>query len=79
VPLAWIGEDYRPEPDVLVMDADLEHRERFIERAYVLARNRVGHDPPPCPPPPYLPRKEGSEGVGEKEPWIAIKRGSLSR
>jgi hypothetical protein len=35
--MAWIGEEYRPEPDVLVMDADYELRQRYVERAYVFA------------------------------------------
>jgi Uma2 family endonuclease len=58
--LAWIGEDYRPEPDVLVMDADYELRQRFVERAYVFAEIVSDSDNAPVP--------------GEKEPWIAIKR-----
>jgi Uma2 family endonuclease len=58
--LAWIGEDYRPEPDVLVMDADFEPRQRFVERAYVFAEIVSDTDNTPVP--------------GEKEPWIAIKR-----
>jgi hypothetical protein len=40
--LAWTGEDYRPEPDVLAMDAEFEPRQRFVERASVIA-SRVGY------------------------------------
>ena len=58
--LAWIGENYRPEPDVMVMDADYEPRQRFVDRAYVVAEIVSDTDNQPVP--------------GEKEPWIAIKR-----
>jgi Uma2 family endonuclease len=58
--LAPIGEDYRPEPDVMVMDADYEPRQRFVDRAYVIAEIVSDTDNEPVP--------------GEKEPWIAIKR-----
>ncbi len=58
--LAWIGEDHRPEPDVMVMDADYEPRQRFVDRAYVVAEIVSDTDNEPVP--------------GEKEPWIAIKR-----
>jgi Uma2 family endonuclease len=58
--LAWIGEDYRPEPDVLVMDAEFEPRQRFVNRASVFAEIVSDTDNEPVP--------------GEKEPWIAIKR-----
>jgi len=58
--LARIGEDYRPEPDVMVMDADYEPRQRFVDRAYVVAEIVSDIDNEPVP--------------GEKEPWIAIKR-----
>jgi len=60
VALAPIGEDYRPEPDVMVMDADYEPRQRFVDRAYVVAEIVSDTDNEPVP--------------GEKEPWIAIKR-----
>jgi Uma2 family endonuclease len=58
--LAPVGEDYRPEPDVMVMDADYEPRQRFVDRAYVVAEivSDTDHDPVP----------------GTKEPWIAVKR-----
>jgi Uma2 family endonuclease len=58
--LAPIGEDYRPEPDVMVIDADYEPRQRFVHRAYVVAEIVSDTDNVAVP--------------GEKEPWIAIKR-----
>jgi Uma2 family endonuclease len=58
--LAPIGEDYRPEPDVMVMDADFEPRQRFVDRAYVVAEIVSDTDHKRVP--------------GEKEPWIGIKR-----
>ena len=58
--LAPIGEDYRPEPDVMVIDADYEPRQRFVERAYLVAEIVSDTDHQSVP--------------GEKEPWIAIKR-----
>jgi Uma2 family endonuclease len=58
--LAPIGEDDRPEPDVMVMDADYEPRQRFVHRAYLIAEIVSDTDNAPVP--------------GEKEPWIAIKR-----
>jgi Uma2 family endonuclease len=58
--LAPIGEDYRPEPDAMVIDADYEPRQRFVDRAYVVAEIVSDTDNEPVP--------------GEKEPWISIKR-----
>ena len=58
--LAPVGEDYRPEPDVMVIDADYEPRQRFVDRAYVIAEVVSDTDNEPVP--------------REKEPWIAIKR-----
>jgi Uma2 family endonuclease len=58
--LAPIGEDYRPEPDVMVIDADYEPRQRFVERAYLVAEIVSDTDHQSVP--------------SEKEPWIAIKR-----
>ena len=58
--LAPIGEDYRPEPDVMVIDADYEPRQRFVDRAYAIAEIVSDTDNEPVP--------------GEKEAWIAIKR-----
>jgi Uma2 family endonuclease len=58
--LASSGNDYRPEPDVVVLDADFGLRQRFVERAYLVAEIVSDTDHQPVP--------------GEKEPWIAIKR-----
>jgi Uma2 family endonuclease len=58
--LAPIGEDYRPEPDVIVMDADYEPRQRFVGRAYVIVEIVSDTDNDPV--------------AGTNEPWIAIKR-----
>ena len=38
VALAPVGEYYRPEPDVMVMDADYEPRQRFVHRALTVLR-----------------------------------------
>ncbi len=58
--LAPIGEDYRPEPDVMVIDVEYELRQRYNNRAYVVVEVVSDTDHAPVP--------------GEKEPWIAIKR-----
>jgi Uma2 family endonuclease len=58
--LAPIGEDYRPEPDVMVIDADYELRQRFVNRAYLIAE--------------IVSDTDNEQVAGEKEPWIAIKR-----
>jgi Uma2 family endonuclease len=60
VVLEEFGDDYRPEPDVMVLDADFEPRQRFVERAYLVAEIVSDTDHQSVP--------------GEKEPWIAIKR-----
>jgi Uma2 family endonuclease len=60
VVLEEFGEDYRPEPDVMVLDADYEARQRFVERAYDVAEIVSDTDNDPVP--------------GTKEPWIAVKR-----
>lgn len=54
------GDNYRPEPDVVVIDADCKPGQRFAERAYVLAEivSDTDHDPVP----------------GTREPWIDVKR-----
>src|SRR6266853_3779818 len=49
-----------PEPDVMVMDADYEPRQCFVDHAYVVAEIVSDTDNEPVP--------------GENEPWIAIKR-----
>jgi Uma2 family endonuclease len=60
--LAPIGDDYRPEPDVMVMvmDADYEPRKRFVGRAYVIVEIVSDTDNDPV--------------AGTNEPWIAVKR-----
>ena len=60
VALAPIGEDYRPEPDVMVIDTDYEPRQRFVDRAYVVAEIVSDTDTEPV--------------AGTREPWIAVKR-----
>ena len=49
----------------MVMDADYEPRQRFVDRACVIAEIVSDTDNEPVP--------------GEKLPWIAIKRAPLSR
>ncbi len=55
-----LGEQYRPEPDVVVMDAQYHRGQRFIDRAYVLAEVVSDTDNEPVP--------------GTREPWIEVKR-----
>ncbi len=50
--------DYRPEPDIGIIDADYEAGQRFVDRAYLLAE--VSTDDFLVP--------------GTKEPWINVKR-----
>jgi Uma2 family endonuclease len=57
---AGLGEHYRPEPDVVVMDAQYHRGQRFIDRAYVLAEVVSDTDNEPVP--------------GAREPWIEVKR-----
>jgi Uma2 family endonuclease len=52
--------DYRPEPDVGVIDADYGENQRFVERAYLLAEIVSGSDDVPVP--------------GTQERWIDVKR-----
>jgi Uma2 family endonuclease len=52
--------DYKPEPDVGVIDADYEAGQRFVERAYLLAEIVSSTDNFLVP--------------GTKEPWIDVKR-----
>jgi Uma2 family endonuclease len=59
-PLAPMSEEYRPEPDVMVIDADYELRQRFVDRAYVIAEIVSDTDTDPV--------------AGTREPWIAVKR-----
>jgi Uma2 family endonuclease len=52
--------DYRPEPDVGVIDANYGENQRFVERAYLLAEIVSGSDDVPVP--------------GTQERWIDVKR-----
>ena len=62
--LAWIREDYCPEPDVLVMDADDEPCQRFVDRAYAFAEIVSDTDNEPV--------------AGEKEPGSPSSGVSIS-
>jgi Uma2 family endonuclease len=57
---AGLGKHYRPEPDVVVMDAQFQRGQRFIARAYVLAEVVSDTDNEPV--------------RGTREPWIEVKR-----
>jgi Uma2 family endonuclease len=57
---AVVDGDYRPEPDVMVIDGAFEPGQRFVNRAYVLAEVVSDTDNQPVP--------------GTNEPWIAVKR-----
>jgi Uma2 family endonuclease len=52
--------DYRPEPDIGVIDADYDENQRFVARAYLLAEIVSGSDDVPVP--------------GTHEQWIDVKR-----
>ena len=52
--------DYRPEPDIGVIDADYGEDQRFVVRAYLLAEIVSGSDDVPVP--------------GTQERWIDVKR-----
>jgi Uma2 family endonuclease len=52
--------DYRPEPDVGVIDADYDANQRFVERAYLLAEIVSASDDVAVP--------------GTQERWIDVKR-----
>jgi Uma2 family endonuclease len=52
--------DYRPEPDIGVIDADYDENQRFVVRAYLLAEIVSGSDDVPVP--------------GTQERWIDVKR-----
>jgi Uma2 family endonuclease len=58
--LAPLDEHYRPEPDVMVIDTDYDPRQRFVDRAYVIAEIVSDTDTEPV--------------AGTREPWIAVKR-----
>lgn len=53
-------DDYRPEPDVMVLDADYPPEQRYVERAYLLAEIVSSSDYERIP--------------GGAEPWIEVKR-----
>lgn len=53
-------DDYRPEPDVMVLDADYAPEQRYVERAYLLAEVVSSTD--------YHRVPDGAE------PWIEVKR-----
>jgi Uma2 family endonuclease len=55
-----IGDDYQPEPDLMVIDADFAADQRFVDRAYLLAEIVSSTDRRRVP------------GTGEA--WIDIKR-----
>jgi Uma2 family endonuclease len=57
---AGLGKHYRPEPDVVVLDAQFQRGQRFIHRGYVLAEVVSDTDNEPVP--------------GSREPWIEVKR-----
>ena len=52
--------DYRPEPDIGIIDADYGENQRFVERAYLLAEIVSGSDDVAVP--------------GTQERWIDVKR-----
>jgi Uma2 family endonuclease len=52
--------DYRPEPDVGVIDADYDENQRFVVRAYLRVEIVSGSDDVPVP--------------GAQERWIDVKR-----
>lgn len=55
------GGDYKPEPDVGVIDADYEAGQRFVERAYLLAD--------------VVSDTDGVIVPGTNRKWIHVKRG----
>jgi Uma2 family endonuclease len=58
--LAVVEEEYRPEPDLVVIDADFGTGQRFAERVYVIVEIVSDTDHQRVP--------------GTKEPWIQVKR-----
>jgi Uma2 family endonuclease len=52
--------DYRPEPDIGVIDADYDENQRFVARVYLLAEIVSASDDIPVP--------------GTQERWIDVKR-----
>jgi Uma2 family endonuclease len=60
VELGRVGDDFRPEPDVAVIDADYAPGQRFVERAYLLAEVLSSSDYELVP--------------DLDEPWMIVKR-----
>jgi Uma2 family endonuclease len=60
IELGLPNDEYRPEPDVMVIDRDFAPDQRFAERAYLLAEIISSTDREPVP--------------GGREPWINVKR-----
>ena len=60
VELGLETDEYRPEPDVMVLDAEFEPEQRYVERAYLLAEIVSSTDYAKIP--------------GGREPWIEVKR-----
>jgi Uma2 family endonuclease len=60
VELGLADDEYRPEPDVMVLDADFAPDQRYVDRAYLLAEIVSSTDYAPIP--------------GSPEPWIEVKR-----
>jgi Uma2 family endonuclease len=58
--LAGLGDRYRPEPDVVVLDAKYDPGQRFVDCAYLLAE--------------IVSDTDNETVSGMKEPWIAVKR-----
>jgi Uma2 family endonuclease len=58
--LAFVGDEYRPEPDVVVVEAGFGTRQRYAGRVYLIAEivSDTDHD----------------RVAGTKEPWIEVKR-----
>jgi Uma2 family endonuclease len=60
VELGLDTDEYRPEPDVMVLDSDYAPEQRYVERAYLLAEIVSSTDYERIP--------------GGAEPWIEVKR-----
>ena len=60
VELGLETDEYRPEPDVMVLDSDYAPEQRYVERAYLLAEVVSSTDYERIP--------------GGSEPWIEVKR-----
>lgn len=60
VELGHIDDEYRPEPDLIVIDADYAPGQRFVEQAYLLAE--------------IVSQKDDERVPGTGQPWIEVKR-----